>query len=108
MVTANTLTGTITMVDPRPGSGTINQMLRVLGCDPGCHGLQFGAKEGGGYYAYVWRKFSNSVIIVDPDPNNDGNPSDAVIVGRISLTSVGTTATDDTIVGNRGMGGQGI
>ena len=54
-------------------------------------------------------KFSNSVIIVDPDPNNDGNPSDAVIAGRILLTSVvGTTATDDTIVGNKGMGGQGI
>jgi hypothetical protein len=103
MVTANTLTGTITIVNP-----VTDTVVAMLGCDPGCHGVQYGAKQGGGYYAYVSSKFSNSLIIVDPDPNNDGNPADATIAGRISLTSVGTTATDDTIVGNRGMGGQGI
>ncbi len=104
MVTANTLTGTITIVNP-----ATDKVVAMLGCDPGCHGVQYGAKQGGGYYAYVSSKFSNSLIIVDPDPNNDGNPSDAVIAGRILLTSVvGTTATDDTIVGNKGMGGQGI
>lgn len=103
MVTANTLTGTITIVNP-----ITDKVVAMLGCDPGCHGVQYGAKQGGGYYAYVSSKFSNSLIIVDPDPNNDGNPADAAIAGRISLTSVGTTATDDTIVGNRGMGGQGI
>jgi hypothetical protein len=69
--------------------------------------VQYGAKQGGGYYAYVSSKFSNSLIIVDPSP--DGNPANAAIVGRILLTAVtGTTAIDDTIVGNRGMGGQGI
>jgi DNA-binding beta-propeller fold protein YncE len=103
MVTANTLTGTITVVDP-----ITDTVVAMLGCDPGCHGVQYGAKQGGGYYAYVSSKFSNSLIIVDPDPNNDGNPSDAAIVGRISLTSVGTTATDAAITGNRGMGGQGL
>jgi hypothetical protein len=29
-------------------------------------------------------------------------------VGRIALTAVATTATDDVIAGNRGMGGQGV
>jgi hypothetical protein len=48
------------------------------------------------------------LIIVDPDPNGDGNPADATIAGRISLTSVGTTATDAAIIGNHGMGGQGL
>jgi len=103
MVTANTLTGTITIVNP-----VTDKVVAMLGCDPGCHGVQYGAKQGGGYYAYVSSKFSNSLIIVDPDPNNDGNPADATIAGRILLTSVGTTATDDAITGNRGMGGQGI
>jgi len=103
MVTANTLTGTITIVDP-----VTDKVVAMLGCDPGCHGVQYGAKQGGGYYAYVSSKFSNSLIIVDPDPNGDGNPADAAIAGRVALTAVGTTATDDTIVGNRGMGGQGI
>ena len=103
MVTANTLTATITIVDP-----VTDKVVVMLPCDPGCHGVQYGAKQGGGYYAYVSSKFSNRLLVVDPDPNNDGNPADAAIVGKILLTSVGTTATDDTIVGNRGMGGQGI
>ena len=103
MVTANTLTGTITIVNP-----VTDEVVAMLPCDPGCHGVQYGAKQGGGYYAYVSSKFSNSLIIVDPDPNNDGNPADATIAGRILLTAVGTTATDDAITSNRGMGGQGI
>ena len=103
MVTANTLTGTITIVDP-----ITDTVVAMLPCDPGCHGVQYGAKQGGGYYAYVASKFSNSLIIVDPDPNNDGNPVDASIAGRILLTAVGATATDDAITANRGMGGQGI
>lgn len=103
MVTANTLSATITVVDP-----VTDSVVAMLPCDPGCHGVQYGAKQGGGYYAYVSSKFSNSLIIVDPDLNGDGNPIDAAIVGRIALTAVGTTATDDTIVGNRGMGGQGL
>lgn len=103
MVTANTLTGTITIVDP-----ITDTVVAMLPCDPGCHGVQYGAKQGGGYYAYVSSKFSNSLIVVDPDPNNDGNPADATIAGRILLTTTNGTASDDTVTGNRGMGGQGI
>lgn len=103
MVTANTLSATITVVDP-----VTDSVVAMLPCDPGCHGVQYGAKQGGGYYAYVSSKFSNALIIVDPDPNGDGSPVDATIVGRLALTAVGTTATDDAIAGNRGMGGQGL
>ena len=35
--------------------------------------MNFGAKEGGGYYAYVTSKFSNRLIVLDYDKNNDGN-----------------------------------
>lgn len=44
------------------------------------------------------------------DPAPGGNPENAVIAGRISLASAvdGTTATDDTIVASKGMGGQGV
>ena len=103
MVTANTLTATITVVDP-----VTDSVVAMLPCDPGCHGVQYGAKLGGGYYAYVSSKFSNSLIVVDADPNNDGNPSDAAIVGRILLTSAPGTVSDDAVTGNRGMGGQGL
>lgn len=44
MVTANTLTGTITIVNP-----ATDKVVAMLGCDPGCHGVQYGAKQGGGY-----------------------------------------------------------
>lgn len=101
MVTANTLSGTITVVDP-----ATNTVVKTLPCDPGCHGVQYGAKQGGGYYAYVSSKFSNALIVVGFNANGDAASAD--IVGRILLTSVGTTAADDAIAGNRGMGGQGI
>jgi hypothetical protein len=33
-------------------------------------------RQGGGYYAYVASKFSHALIVIDPDPNGDGDPSD--------------------------------
>lgn len=103
MITANTLTATLLVTDT-----STDTVVKQLGCDAGCHGVQFGAKKDGGYYAYVSSKFANDMIVVDPDPNNDGNPTDADIVGRISLTALGTTALDDAIDRYEGMGGQGI
>ena len=103
MVTANTLTGTILVTDTQTDT-----VVAMLGCDPGCHGVQYGAKQGGGYYAYVSSKFSNRLIVVDPDPNGDGNPADAAIVGSVGLVGSGATASDATITGNAGMGGQGL
>ncbi|MCZ7626427.1 MAG: hypothetical protein M5R38_12145 [Candidatus Methylomirabilis sp.] len=102
MVTANTLTATITVVDTMTDT-----VVAMLPCDPGCHGVQYGAKQGGGYYAYVSSKFSNDLIVVDPDPNNDGNPSDATIAGRVPLTASTGTATDDRVTGNPRHGGPG-
>ena len=106
MVTANTLTGTITIVDTRPGSPTEDKVVAMLGCDPGCHGVQYGAKKGGGYYAYVSSKFSNRMFVVDPAPG--GDPSKAAIVGSILLTATNKTAKDGTISEYAGMGGQGV
>ena len=49
----------------------------------------------------------NDMIVVDGDPNNDGNPSDAMIVGRVDLIASPKTQIDDTITGLAGTGGQG-
>lgn len=103
MVTANILTDTITIVDT-----STDTLVASLSCDAGCHGVQFGAKAGGGYYAYVSSQSSNVLQVVDIDPNGDGNPADAAVVGRILLTATANTAMDDTITANDGMGGQGI
>lgn len=103
MVTANTLTATILVIDT-----DTDTIVKMLACDPGCHGVQFGAKQGGGYYAYVSSKFSNRLLVVDPDPNGDGDAADAVIAGSVSLVRTSSTATDDRVIGNAGMGGQGI
>jgi plastocyanin len=102
VVTANT-GGTITIVDT-----SIDRVVAMLPCDPGCHGVNFGAKSGGGYYAYVTSKFSNQLIVVDPDPNGDGNFSDAIIAGRIALVAGGGVPSDDKVVGLAGTGGQGV
>ena len=103
MVTANILTDTITIVDT-----TTDALVASLPCDAGCHGVQWGAKKGGGYYAYVSSQFSNTFQVVDPDPSGTGNFSTAAVVGRILLKTRPATATDDRIVANDGMGGQGV
>ena len=105
VITATTLTGTITIID----TGT-DELVKVLPCSAGCHGVNFGAKKGGGYYAYVASKFSNDLIVVDPDPNDDGNVADAAIVGRIllALAPNAEAKTDDEVSGYAGMGGQGV
>ena len=102
MVLANTLTETLLIIDT-----DTDKIVKMLPCDPGCHGVQFGAKENGGYYAYVSSLFSNEMIVVDADPNNDKNLTDATIAGRISLMASENTTKDDNIAGNPGMGGQG-
>ena len=109
VVTANTLTATIAITDT-----DTNTIVKTLPCDPGCHAVDFGAKEGGGYYAYVSSKFSNRMIVVDGDPNNDGNIDDAKIAGSVLLkgeySSNGSPMfnTDDEIVKYDGMGGQDV
>ena len=102
VITGNTLTGTITIVDT-----ATEKIVKTITCDPGCHGVNFGAKKGGGYYAYVSSKFANRLIVLDYDPNGDGNVSDAKIVGWVVLAN-DNVPKDDTIIGNKGMGGQGI
>jgi DNA-binding beta-propeller fold protein YncE len=105
VVTAATLNGTITIIDT-----STDELVKVLPCSAGCHGVNFGAKKGGGYYAYVSSKFSNDLIVVDPDPNEDGNVADATIVGRI-LLALGpneNVPADDEVSAYAGMGGQGV
>jgi DNA-binding beta-propeller fold protein YncE len=103
MVTANTLTATIVITDTNT-----DKMVKMLPGEAGTHGVQFGAKKGGGYYAYVANKFANTLTVVDADPNGDGDFSDAKIAGRVLLTAGATTASDDRVVGYAGMGGQGV
>lgn len=102
MVTANT-GGMITILDT-----DTDEIIKEISCDPGCRGVNFGAKKGGGYYAYVSSTFSNEAIIVDGDPNNDGNPKYAVVVGKVSLVASKDTKTDDKITDLEGTGGQGV
>jgi YVTN family beta-propeller protein len=101
--TANTLTNTITIIDT-----ATDTLVKSIPCDAGCHGINFGAKAGGGYYAYVSSKFANELLVVDPDPNNDGSAADAAIAGRVLLDAAMGTKSDDVVTGNSGMGGQGV
>jgi YVTN family beta-propeller protein len=109
VVTANTLSGSISVIDTNT-----NEIIASLPCDPGCHGVNFGAKDGGGYYAYVSSKFSNRLIVVDVIFEN-GNPIDAKIAGSVILTGDydlmedrPSFETDDRITDYFGMGGQGV
>jgi DNA-binding beta-propeller fold protein YncE len=102
VVTANTLSGTITIIDTAS-----DELIAVLPCSAGCHGVNFGAKKGGGYYAYVSSKFSNDLIIVDLDSRTEA--------GRILLVAesgANLQVSDDTIDsafnGLAGQGGQGV
>jgi DNA-binding beta-propeller fold protein YncE len=103
MVTANTGSATITIIDTET-----DELVKDLPCSAGCHGVNFGAKKDGGYYAYVSSSFSNDLIVVDGDPNNDGNPSDAKVAGRISLIGSPETQVDDKVAALYGTGGMGV
>jgi plastocyanin/6-phosphogluconolactonase (cycloisomerase 2 family) len=106
VITGNTLTATITIIDTAADGGK-GALVKSIACDPGCHGVNFGAKKGGGYYAYITSKFSNRLIVLDYDKNNDGNVDDAEIAGWVVLAD-NAAPNDDPIVANAGMGGQGL
>ncbi|CUS33697.1 Cupredoxin containing protein with WD40/YVTN repeat-like-containing domain [Candidatus Nitrospira nitrosa] len=114
VVTGNTLTGTITIIDTAADGGK-GALVASVECDPGCHGVNFGAKKGGGYYAYVTSKFSNRLIVLDYDADNDGvvthtGPDAPVIAGWVVLADATAPLDDpaDSISKNQGMGGQGL
>lgn len=103
LVAANVLSQTVSVVDPKT-----DKVVKDLPCSAGCHGINFGAKKGGGYYAYVSNKFANVMQIIDVDPNMDGNIADAAVVGTKTLDATADTKVDGTITGASGMGGQGV
>ncbi|MGR3310422.1 MAG: hypothetical protein ACUZ77_06560 [Candidatus Brocadiales bacterium] len=78
-------------------------VVKWLATPAGTHGVNWGAKKGGGYYAYVTNQHANVLTIIDPDPNGDGDASDAEVAGTILLAngSPGAGVTD-------GTGGQGV
>src|SRR5262249_58326355 len=98
---------------PRPPVGSADhiaiidtatdQVVKYVATPAGTHGVNWGAKPGGGYYAYVTNQHANVLTIIDPDPNGDDNGTDAAVVGTILLAngSRGAGATD-------GTGGQGV
>lgn len=100
---ANVLSQTVTVVDPKT-----DKVVKDLPCAAGCHGINFGAKKGGGYYAYVSNKFANVMQVIDIDPNNDGDISDAKVAGQLTLDPTATTKMDGSVSGKAGYGGQGV
>ncbi|KRA39083.1 MULTISPECIES: YncE family protein [unclassified Nocardioides] len=103
LLAVNTLSQTVNVIDPKT-----NKVIKDLPCNAGCHGANFGAKKGGGYYAYVSNKFSNATQVIDIDPNNDGDISDAAIAGQLVLGPTSDTKMDDKLVAHPGQGGQGV
>jgi YVTN family beta-propeller protein len=103
LLAVNTLSQTVDVIDP-----TTNKLIKQLPCNAGCHGANFGAKKGGGYYAYVSNKFSNAMQVIDIDPNNDGDISDAAVAGQLPLGPTSDTKMDDELVAHPGVGGQGV
>ncbi len=79
-----------------------DEVVKWLPAPAGVHGINWGAKLGGGYYAYVTSQHANVLTVIDPDPNNDGSAGDAAVVGTILLANGdGSEVTD-------GTGGQGV
>ena len=102
-----------------------DEMVLSLACDAGCHGVNFGANVDGGYNAYVSSKFSNALIVFDPedaiaaDGSLDPLDKDGILSAEESVGVVGRVilAEENAIVnpnfdgnpnGSHGMGGQGV
>ena len=82
---------------------TTDQVVAFVPTPAGTHGVNWGAKLGGGYYAYVTNQHANVLTVIDPDPNGDSNGADAAVVGTVLLANRSKSAgvTD-------GTGGQGV
>ncbi len=80
-----------------------DEIVALVPTPAGTHGVNWGAKSGGGYYAYVTNQHANVLTVIDPDPDGDSDASDAAAVGTILLAngSSGAGVTD-------GTGGQGV
>lgn len=80
-----------------------DEVVAFVPTPAGTHGVNWGPKLGGGYYAWVTNQHANVLTVIDPDPNGDGDGSDAAAVGTILLAngSDGAGVTD-------GTGGQGV
>ena len=91
---------TIAIIDAKANGGQ-GTLVAELDCPAGCHGVNWGAKDNGGYYAYVTSQHANILTIVDPDPNGDGIGTDAEISAQVVLANGSNGVTD-------GAGGQGI
>ena len=85
-----------------------HEIVKSLPCGPGCHGIQFGLKKGGGWFGLVSIKFSNKFVVVDGDPDGDGDPRDARVAGEMLTDPMPGIQMDDTPTGNLGQGGQGV
>lgn len=103
MLVVGTFTGNILQIDMRT-----NKIANSFPCGPGCHGINFGAKKGGGYLGYVSVKFANVAWVVDGDPNNDGDLSDARLSGGLIASGAASEINDDTPTAQFGQGGQGV
>lgn len=73
-----------------------------------------GASETGvgsrcSYSAPLCERRASILNVLDPDPNDDGNPRDAQIVGRVVLSATrNDIQSDDEVSAYAGMGGQGV
>jgi hypothetical protein len=80
-----------------------DKVVAFLPTPAGTHGINWGAKKGGGYYAYVTAQHANVLTVIDPDPDDDVTTNDAAVVGQIALAN-GTAGAGPT----DGTGGQGV
>ncbi|MDQ1489494.1 MAG: hypothetical protein QOJ23_2008 [Actinomycetota bacterium] len=103
MLVVGTFTGNVLEIDMKT-----NKIVKSFPCGPGCHGINFGAKKGGGYLGYVSVKFANVAWVIDGDPNSDGDLSDARLTGGVITSGAASKINDDTPSSQFGQGGQGV
>ena len=105
MLIVGTFTSNVLVIDMET-----HKLVKSLPCAPGCHGINFGLKKGGGWYGYVSIKYANRVLVVDGDPNNDGDPTDAKVAGNLYSSPVPGIQTDDQPRNDytAGQGGNGV
>jgi DNA-binding beta-propeller fold protein YncE len=103
MLVVGTFSGNVLEIDMKT-----NTIAKSYPCGPGCHGINFGAKKGGGYLGYVSVKFANVAWVIDGDPNSDGDLSDGRLTGGVITSGAATKINDDTPSSQFGQGGQGV
>lgn len=82
-----------------------DSVINVVDCGSGCHGANFGAKRGGGFYGYATMQYQDKVTVVDMNTAQKAGDIPLNIRSILTLQGLTPLGSPSTIAIASGKGG---